>query len=266
MYICPICKQNLALNGKTFSCKNNHCFDVAKQGYVNLINVKEKHSLMPGDNAQMVNARRSFLQKGYYKRLADEVCDEIKLRCDAPTVIDAGCCDGYYLGEISKNIGGDFYGFDISKDAVKIASAAHKNALFAVASVSHMPYKDNSADVILRIFAPHNEKEYLRVLKTDGIFIQVTPGSEHLLQLKRLLYDEVYLNDEKSVLYGGLTKLSAKRVRYDFVTQSGEDNFNLLTMTPYFYKTPQKNIEKLKTTDGMTVTADFIVEIYAKKQ
>lgn len=266
MYICPICNENLVLSEKTYTCKNGHCFDMAKQGYVNLINVKEKHSLMPGDNAQMVNARRNFLQKGYYAELADEVCDEIKRKFNEPTVIDAGCCDGYYLGEISKNIGGKFYGFDISKDAVKVASSMHKNASFAVASVMHMPYKDDCADVILRIFAPHNEKEYLRVMKNDGILIQVTPGSEHLLQLKRLLYDEVYLNDEKSVLYGGLTKISEKRVKYEFVTQSGEDNFNLLTMTPYFYKTPQKSIEKLKKTDGIIVTADFIVEIYAKKQ
>lgn len=266
MYICPICNKNLVLFGKTFVCDNKHCFDVAKQGYVNLIRINDKHSLTPGDNNQMVNARKSFLQKGYYGQLTDAVCNEITQRYATPVIVDAGCCDGYYLGEISKKTNGKYYGFDISKDAVKIASSAHKNISFSVASVMRMPYKDKSADVILRIFAPYCEKEYLRVLKDDGILIQATPGSEHLLQLKRLLYDDVYLNPETPVLYDGLTKISTKRIKYDFVTQTGEDNFHLFTMTPYYYKTSKEKAEKLKFADGMSITADFIVEIYAKKQ
>ena len=69
--------------------------------------------------------------------------------------------------------------------------------------------------------------------------------------------------NKKSVLYGDLTKLRAKRVRYDFVTQSGEDNFNLLTMTPYFYKTNPTRIDKLDFNND-ELTLDFSIFVYKK--
>ncbi|MCI2284110.1 hypothetical protein L3081_12860 [Colwellia sp. MSW7] len=72
-YLCPLCQQALILNDNTYRCINNHSFDRAKQGYVNLLPVQFKHSKAPGDNKDMVNARRAFLDKGFYQPLVDKM-------------------------------------------------------------------------------------------------------------------------------------------------------------------------------------------------
>ena len=72
-YRCPLCQQALLLNEKSYRCENNHSFDQAKQGYVNLLPVQFKHSKEPGDNKAMVQARRAFLDKGYYQPLLDNM-------------------------------------------------------------------------------------------------------------------------------------------------------------------------------------------------
>ena len=65
MLVCPVCQNPLIQNGKNLSCEKNHSFDQAKQGYVNLLPVQFKHSKAPGDNKEMVVARRAFLDKGF---------------------------------------------------------------------------------------------------------------------------------------------------------------------------------------------------------
>ena len=79
-YRCPICLTSLLLLNKTYRCENNHCFDQAKEGYVNLLPVQHKHSKAPGDNADMVNARRAFLDKGFYQPLIDKLLSLLKCR------------------------------------------------------------------------------------------------------------------------------------------------------------------------------------------
>ena len=77
MFICPICKSKLNIVGKAYSCENNHSFDIAKQGYVNLLPVNKKHSDNPGDSKEMVLSRREFLEGGYYDCFTDKLCEII---------------------------------------------------------------------------------------------------------------------------------------------------------------------------------------------
>jgi len=59
---CPVCGGLLQLNpsGKSYVCQNQHSFDLAKEGYLNLLPVQYKHSKEPGDSKQMMLARREF--------------------------------------------------------------------------------------------------------------------------------------------------------------------------------------------------------------
>ena len=181
MYICPICKQKLNMLGNKYVCNKNHSFDLARQGYVNLLPVSGKKSLNPGDNELMTNARREFLACGYYDKLLSRVC-EILQENKIDVLVDSGCSEGYYTRQMA-NVCNKVYAYDISKSAVKLASATDKKSHYFVASAFHIPLEDNSADAITKIFAPDSPKEFSRVLQGDGILIEVVPAEEHLLEI-----------------------------------------------------------------------------------
>ena len=126
---CPIEASHLKFNGVSLVFKHGHRFDVARQGYVNLLGPKDKRSKDPGDSEEMVSARTAILGANFYHPLAD-ACLDITLECcpgiadDQITLIDAGFGDGYYLHYIKKELLNNkrkqavLVGFDISKRAV----------------------------------------------------------------------------------------------------------------------------------------------------
>ena len=98
-FICPVCGQPLGREENTFRCKTGHSFDRARSGYVNLLLSGGKHAKIPGDNKQMVLSRRAFLEKGFYRPMADALCRETAEELNglsSPAVLDAGCGEGYY--------------------------------------------------------------------------------------------------------------------------------------------------------------------------
>ena len=130
MFICPICKSKLNIQGKSYLCENNHSFDIAKQGYVNLLPVNKKHSDNPGDSKEMVLSRREFLESGNYDCFTKKLCEIINsLFPDTQkiTIADCGCGEGYYDGKL-EGISSDYdlFGFDISKEAVRYAAGKYK--------------------------------------------------------------------------------------------------------------------------------------------
>lgn len=132
---CPLDLTTLTEENNTFKCQNGHCFDKAKQGYINLLPVQFKNSLNPGDNKEMVLARSAFLNEGHYKPIAQQVMQIIQNRLTKKTtLIDAGCGEGYYTNFIFNQLikqhpqfSFSVLGFDISKEAVKQASKRSKN-------------------------------------------------------------------------------------------------------------------------------------------
>ena len=156
-YICPICGEHLARIEKSFVCENNHSFDIARQGYVNLLPVGQKHSLRPGDDKEMLNARRNFLNSGFYEPIANSVTSKIQTltaKQKAPVIIDVGCGEGYYTRKIADNIvGSHCVGADISKDATRMACSRGKDIEYCVATASHLPFESKSVDVITAMFS-----------------------------------------------------------------------------------------------------------------
>ena len=72
-FSCPLCHARLTRSDKSFICPQGHQFDMAKEGYVNLLPVQHKRSRDPGDSAEMMQARRAFLDAGHYQPLRDTV-------------------------------------------------------------------------------------------------------------------------------------------------------------------------------------------------
>lgn len=259
MLRCPNCEKPLNKEGASYVCENHHCFDVAKSGYTNLY-LKHKQS---GDDEAMVKARTQFLEKGYYEPLRELLSD----LCDSfpnEVMVDAGAGEGYYTNEIQKRLRNQIYGFDVSKIALQKAAKANKKVHYFVASIFDMPLYDASVDLILSVFAPLAIEEFKRVLKEDGMLITVTPGPNHLIELKRAIYDDVIVNEAEQIKDEELKIIDKIDYNYQVTITSQEDLQNLFKMTPYYYKTSKEDAMKLTTYDTLTLTCDFVIQIYYK--
>lgn len=257
MFICPVCKECLKENEKSFICQNNHNFDKAKQGYVNLLlsNKQGNH----GDDKLMVQARQSFLEKGYYAPMREAVNTILG---KGNTVLDAGCGEGYYTSLFAEN--NTLFGIDVSKEALKVASRKCKNASFAVASIYELPFGDNSFDVCINIFAPDSPTEFLRILKPQGRLIMVTPMENHLFELKKAVYEVPYKNEYVNPERNGYIIKSSTELKYDITLETNEDIISLFKMTPYYYNTSPTDRQKLDSLDTLTTRIEFLVTEYEK--
>ncbi len=251
---CPVCGEKLNKdNEKTLKCANNHSFDIAKQGYVNLL-LTSKSGDKKGDSRESAHARREFLQKGYYSFLRDYVTSLL-----SGTVLDICCGEGYY-----DEYDGTLYGFDISREMVRLASSSRKEHNYFVANLSHIPIESDSIDTAMHLFAPFNEKEFERVLKPNGRLFSVIPGEEHLWELKNILYDTPYKNDEVPPKTEILKLKSTEKISHTFKINR-MDLKTLFSMTPYFYRTSDADKAKLDTVDTVDLTASFVVCEYVKE-
>jgi len=263
-YRCPICQQTLIFADNSYRCHNNHTFDQAKEGYVNLLPVQHKHSKDPGDNKSMVNARRSFLDIGFYQPLVDEITKlQIKYSSTQAIILDAGCGEGFYTHQ-HKSTENQVYGVDISKTAVKIAAKRYKCCSFSVATLSNLPFQDEFFNWIYSIYAPILEVEFSRVLKRQGYLLTVTPAKNHLFELKSLIYRQANQHDIGKSPIKELILIEVINLNYQMNFDNGKDLTNLLSMTPFAFKTTDKFLQELKTKTLFNCQADFMIRLYQK--
>lgn len=267
---CPICMETLILSNKSYICKNKHSFDISKEGYVNLFLQSKGEEKPSGDSKEMINARNSFLNKGYYDDLKNALSNITeKYLWENPVIVDVGCGEGYYTAHISdflikKGKSSTVLGFDISKSAIQKAAKRTKNAIFIVANAFVLPIINNSADIVFSIFAPLAKEEFKRVLKKDGYLIIVLPNKEHLFELKALLYDEPYLNEQNETNIEGFKLTEAITVSNIIEINNNVDINNLFLMTPYYWKTSIEGAKKLKELSTLKTKTEFLISIYKK--
>ncbi len=260
---CPICKSNFELSedGKSLICiGKKHCYDIAAKGYVNFAPSSKNHS---GDPKEAVRSRTEFLDKGYYRPIREAV-EAAVARCGV--VVDAGCGEGYYSYGIAKHCE-HLIGFDLSKAAIEAAAKRAKreeNAFFAVAGIYDMPMADGAADAVVSIFAPVAEAEFDRILKPGGLLIAVGAGENHLLGLKKALYETTYKNTERMDMPSSMKLLEEKTVSYTISLPDNKSIMDLFSMTPYSYRTGENDLEKLKNTDSLTTEVEVLVRVYQK--
>lgn len=272
---CPICGKKLCkyAKNKVFKCENNHSYDIAKQGYVNLLISNMKRSKNPGDSKEMVLARVDFLRRGFYKKVSDKINEVIydffQESEQKIEILDVGCGEGYYLSNLKEylkenNVDADFYGIDVSKEAVKYASRSEKECIFAVGNNYHIPAEDNSVDCILSVFSPIDIDEINRVLKKDGIFIRVLPRTNHLIELRNIIYSVVNLKDK--VYKADMEKDDyIKEVNVTYGISLNKEEFNsLLKMTPHYWKSTPENKAKLEEYEDLKITVDMRIGVFKK--
>ena len=166
-YVCPICGLPLGRREKEYACENRHSFDIARQGYVNLLAVQQKKSLHPGDTREQVLSRRAFLEGGFYEPIAQLLCETAKeLGAEGP-ILDIGCGEGYYCTKLAKALDAELTGLDISKEAVRVAAGKYKEATWLCATAAHIPVSDRAVKTLTSLFALTLPEEFRRILADD---------------------------------------------------------------------------------------------------
>lgn len=266
LYRCPLCQLPLSVSQRTLRCDNNHSFDQAKEGYFNLLPVQFKQSKSPGDNKAMVNARRAFLDKGYYQPLVDAMLALYQqYGRENGSMFDAGCGEGFYTHQ-HKTQDNSVYGIDISKEAIKKAAKRYKECHFSVGTLSMLPFNDNSIDWMTCVYAPILEEEYTRVLAEDGYLLTVTPAKDHLLSLKQKIYIDAQQHDDEKQAISNLTLVHQQQLGYDMTITSGEDAIHLLAMTPFAFKASEEVKAQLAEISAFSCQADFMIRLYQNNQ
>lgn len=262
---CPICGETLEQNDTSWRCERGHQFDVARQGYVNLLTVAQKHSKNPGDTREQIAARKDFLDAGFYKPIADTL-SRIILPYAPEIILDVGCGEGYYLTQLGQALPDtELWGLDIAKDAVRYAAVRNKRAHWLTATAAHLPFPDESFDCLISMFALTSPAEFQRVLKPGGLFVQVIAGTAHLMALKRIIYREIILREK--VLHpelDGFMLTNSETAAFSFTLSANTQVQNLLAMTPHYFRISKDGAQRIAGTQTLKDRAEVIFNCYRR--
>ena len=268
IFKCPVCGCKLDIQSSSLICENNHSFDKSSSGYFNLLLPNQKSSKTPGDSKEMLVARREFLNLGHYVPLLKYINNiVVKYRSGSHiNLLDIGCGEGYYSGNLDSN-NSEIFGIDISKDGINMASSRYKNINFAVASSYKLPFLDDSIDIVLCIFSPYSMEEIQRVLKKEGIFILVDPGSSHLKSFVEKVTGEFkghkgnkpIVNEDSTMRI-----ISEEEINYEIQLKNRIDITNLLKMTPYYWRISKDEFEQAQSFENISTEVEFRINILEK--
>ena len=263
---CPICHELLSVRDGSVACANNHQFDRARQGYLNLLPSNKKRSKQPGDDQAMVAARARFLNHGYYQSVVQTLLEVLQsFGTSGQYVLDAGCGEGYYTSNLRAQLAdSEVCGVDISKQAVVAASKRNKEVTWLVASVSELPLMARQFDTIVSIFSRCHWPEFTRVLKPGGHIVMLTPTENHLMALRQAIYHQVrpYPQDKHlQDLPPDLHLLYNQTLSQVMVLDNNQAIMDLLTMTPHYWHINKQQKEQLRQLDGLVCTLEMQVSV-----
>lgn len=186
MLLCTVrnCRQALEQIDRRMVCPKGHSFDIARSGYVNLLQPQDKRSSDPGDSPTAVTARRRLHDQGVTEPLLNAICSMLE-PTNPGAVLDAGCGDGYYLGGIKTAFGADCWGVDISVAAIESAARRYPSCGWVVANADRfLPWPDGSFSTVVSITGRMNPAEFHRILTAGGHALVAVPSPEDLIELR----------------------------------------------------------------------------------
>ncbi len=189
---CPLCSKHMFMRSGSLICKKGHCFDLAKTGYVNFS--ASRDDTYP---RSLFESRQRIYRSGFYRPLTDEITDILSRRVGVPSplIVDAGCGEGSVLNRVTEDFPSRGIGFDISREAIRLASRLSKDILWMVADLGNIPVKNGQAAAILNILSPANYAGFARILTKGGMIIKAVPGGGYLKELRALAGDRLKADD-----------------------------------------------------------------------
>ena len=265
---CPVCRERLAItdSGRQWGCRNGHGFDVAREGYVNLLTAGRRRSRQPGDSREMVSARRRFLATGAYDPLSSAIAAVVAAE-QPKLVLDVGCGEGRHTRAMSAPL---ILGIDIAKAAVAAAARAHRTGSYAVASAADLPLDDAAVDVAVNVFGPVSAPELARVVRPGGAVVAAHPGPAHLEGLRLLVYPEARPHEVKPPLREAgewFTQSDSRSVTFPVAATETAGLHDLFAMTPYRWHAPADIDERIAAavSPRFETVADVRITVYHRK-
>ncbi|MGB5397121.1 MAG: methyltransferase domain-containing protein [Gammaproteobacteria bacterium] len=278
---CPIDGARLQARDKQLVCENGHSFDIARQGYVNLLPVQHKRTRHPGDSKAMVSARTAFLNAACYEPIARTLADivqaqiaELHVGDGELCLLDAGCGEGYYFDYVFKVLAQtaadtqlSFVGLDISKPAIVEAARRNKHISWIVGTNRQPPLLPESVDIIVCVFGFQSFEGFNRVLKPGGRIILAEPGAEHLAELREIIYSDVKKTPPPALTQAeamGFTRLEDQPLQFQVHLNSNTQINNLLIMTPHFYRASKAGRDAATRLHMLDLSIDIVFRVLEK--
>lgn len=292
---CPVCHQALTVGAKTAACEAKHSFDLARSGYLNLLLATQRHSPEPGDSPEMLRSRRAILRSGVYDAMAEATNAAVKDALgerEGAQIADLGCGEGFFLDRVKRSLKlnpdrlrqgygasadasasaghskrgeHDYYGVDISRAGVKMATTYDRTITWIVASLHESPFMPASLDIALSMFSPIDAADVKRVLKPDATLITVTPGPDHLDALREIIYPSVVPHSPTPAFAADdtlFTLAHSSRTRAQAAVHTKEDVMHLLAMTPYYWNISLETKARVEAIERLEFTVDVSVNVF----
>lgn len=266
-YTCPVCRRPLRLKKESLRCEGGHCYEIAKDGYVNL---RAKAKAVQDQNPDALCDRLFIMEQGVYQPIVDEIVDILRRRCGRGAyVLDAGCAEGYIANEVYASTDANVFALDASKDSVRLGAQGDVDGgvQWAVGDPAHLPFKDGTMDCVLNVLTPADYGEFARVLGRHGFVVRVVAGANHLAQLREKAQGQLrrrrYSNQRAVDRFGELFDcVSSAKITYDCELSLEERNA-LASMVPLLF-----NVEggAVDWGEDAAVTIDVEVQVGEKKR
>lgn len=271
LFSCPVCKENMHVDKHTnFTCKNGHTYNIAKQGYIHFL-----HKAIPSSYDKDLFQARQFIlsQTDLYQIVTNEIAQFIKSLAPTkqPTIIDMGCGEGSHLTNICQKISQEAIGigFDISKEAIMMATNYNNTILTSVADIADVPLKTSQADVVLNVLSPSNYQEFNRITHDDSIIIKVIPNENYLREIR----EQLFTAQEERQTYSNEAVVDRFHDIYNVVAESRIHHIhkidyntlqNLVKMTPLTWNASNNAYEQLLKANIKEITMDVTILVGKK--
>ena len=261
--LCPVCGKRLLADEASLHCVQGHTFDIARQGYVNLL---------PGKGAfyplELFRNRRFVFDHGFYAPLLQKMEELIvkHTKSDYPLLLDAGCGEGYYAGNLLKGRDCVKVAFDISREAVQLGAQKYDDVTFIVADLKRIPLPSHSVDCVLDVLTPADYSEFSRVLRKNGRVLKAIPGENYLRQLRALAQEQMQSAPYESTRVKDYFALHMDCVQHERVTYNLpvtlEEARAFARMTPMLQRV---DVEALDLSGVKEITIDMELLVGRKK-
>lgn len=267
LFRCPICTSEIMVKGLSLVCEWNHSFDIAKQGYVNLLSGSHKTKY----DKSLFEERRKLIQSGFYHPVTEKISELINEFSSSQYILDAGCGEGTHLNMVREELGTEVttVGIDISKEGVLLAAKDYPDSIWNVGDLAACPYSDGRFDAIVNILSPANYSEFKRILNNDGVFIKVMPREGYLKELRKAVYrnspKEVYEKEDTLDRFEEYFNILANVSVTYRVELDADQLHTLIRMSPLTWGLTEGQKEELASAGLHEITVDLQIVAGKKK-
>jgi len=266
--VCTVrgCGAPLHREGARYVDDRGHSFDIARRGYVNLLQPQDRRSREPGDAGDAVAARRRLLDAGAGEALIEALAATVAELGQLPgaRALDIGSGEGSILGALAGRFGFEAAGIELSSRAADLAARRHPGVLWLVANADRgLPLANGSVDLILSVTARRNPTECARVLASGGRLVVAVPAADDLAELRETALGRVIREDRAAKVIGeheALFEAAGRRESRDRKRFTAEQLGDLLAAT---YRGGRAGrLERVSMLDGLAVTLSHTIVVF----